>query len=668
MNAGGDQMFIFQGGSWVNPTTTNHDSYFDGSRFISAYNSRTTWAADGTTQQSNKYPKFSCFHYSPSTATDFSKYNGVVTSADQRTWIDRINNPANWVAYTSCANYNAGGINYRAGYTIPISAGGYSDGVWVGNKSTNWFDCDNWQSLVVPTRYINVTIPSTSLREASIDYTAPFSDDFNDTAYCNNLDINARKVAIENTRNSRLVAFGNVSIGVNGELDMSDGNDGTLDGHLILHGNWTNTRNDETYFKEGGSLVSFVGTGNQRINSGAPREPFYDIDVNKPSGILFLDKDVEVDKDGDMEGGRLSLVSGKIDLNARNLWISNDNENGIINHNINSYTYGGTLKRQVKASTIYDLPVGSAANYNLATVSIASGATIAGAPDYLDASFSTTISGTAPSITEGANNYNSLLDNGIWTIFPSSTFTGSYSVTLRGRGYTNGGKTNYTVLKRDNSSTAWGLYGTVGTSSEAAGVVTTNRTAITSFSDFAIGLFDILLPVDLLSFQVKPENNNSILTWRVSNEINMSNYTVEYSTDGKTFTEIGKVDAVNNKIYKFIHNSPANGINYYRLKMVDNDETHDFSNIETILFKSGTETTVVIYPNPAENLITLLSTDEIESIKIYDALSKEVLNTTINALDKTIDVSFLAKGAYILQIEMVDKSLFVKSKILLLSK
>jgi hypothetical protein len=659
MNAGGDQLFIFQGGSWVNPAGT-HDAYFDGSRFISAYNSRTTWVADGTTQQSNKYPKFSCFHYSPSTATDFSKYSGAITSADQRTWIDRINNPANWTAYTSCSNYNAGGINYRAGYTLPISAGGYSDGVWVGNKSTNWFDCDNWQSMVVPTRYINVTIPSTSLREASIDYTAPFSDDFNDTAYCNNLDINDRKVAIENTRTSRLVAFGNVTIGTNGELDMSDGNDGTLDGHLILHGNFTNSRNDETYFKEGGSLVSFVGTGNQRINTGAAIEPFYDIDINKPSGLVILDKDIEVDKDGDMEGGRISMVNGKIDLNSRVLWISNDNANGIINNNINSYTYNGILKRQVKASTTYNYPVGSASNYQLATLVIASGSSISGSPDYINGNFNAFVDGSAPLLTEGGYDYNSILNAGYWTFSPSSTFSGSYEVILNESGYSNGGAPRYTVLKRNSSASAWALPGTLGTWSEVGGVVTTNRTAINAFSDFAIGRGVAVLSVDLLDFKAKPVGKTAELTWKVANEKDFDNYTIEFSTDGMKFVEIGKVKAANLNTYKFIHNTPSVGVNYYRLKMINDDETYTFSNIEAVLISDKEDINILVYPNPAVNEISILSNSEIEFVKIYDALSREIINTEVNSLTKTLDISTLAKGTYVLMFEMVDKNQIVK--------
>ena len=45
-------------------------------------------------------------------------------------------------------------------YTVSPS-GTYIDGVWVGSKSTDWFDCGNWQTLQVPDETINVDINST---------------------------------------------------------------------------------------------------------------------------------------------------------------------------------------------------------------------------------------------------------------------------------------------------------------------------------------------------------------------------------------------------------------------------------------------------------------------------------------------------------------------------
>ena len=57
-----------------------------------------------------------------------------------------------------------------------------------------------------------------------------------------------------------------------------------------------------------------------------------------------------------------------------------------------------------------------------------------------------------------------------------------------------------------------------------------------------------------------------------------------------TSTQIAIVNAQDNSNtivnYQMIDNFPADGINYYRLKMVDNDGTFQYSNIINVNFKN----------------------------------------------------------------------------------
>ncbi|MBL0043225.1 MAG: hypothetical protein IPP33_02050 [Flavobacteriales bacterium] len=85
-----------------------------------------------------------------------------MTPATQRQWIINIDNPANWTApLGTCAVYASTGINYVAGYTLAMIAGGYQPGYWLGTYSTNWFDCKNWDDAEVPTTLTNVRIGQT---------------------------------------------------------------------------------------------------------------------------------------------------------------------------------------------------------------------------------------------------------------------------------------------------------------------------------------------------------------------------------------------------------------------------------------------------------------------------------------------------------------------------
>ena len=80
------------------------------------------------------------------------------------------------------------------------------------------------------------------------------------------------------SNNNVLEVFGDLLIDTSGVLDMDDSNSGTIDGQLLLHGNWTNNLTNDA-FEEGNGTVVFKGVTDQVINAVAPEgtEVFYDV-------------------------------------------------------------------------------------------------------------------------------------------------------------------------------------------------------------------------------------------------------------------------------------------------------------------------------------------------------------------------------------------------------
>lgn len=136
MNSNGDQIYFMQGGTWDNGGDgigQQNASYVNGT-ILFGFNTKTTWAADGTTQQSNLYPGLECFSMEPSGGTtDFIKYTGLLTPTDQKSWINRINDPSNWTSFANCTDYNSTAPDFASGYVIPITS--FFD-VEAGNDST----------------------------------------------------------------------------------------------------------------------------------------------------------------------------------------------------------------------------------------------------------------------------------------------------------------------------------------------------------------------------------------------------------------------------------------------------------------------------------------------------------------------------------------------------
>ncbi len=121
---------------------------------------------------------------------------------------------------------------------------------------------------------------------------------------------------------------------------------------------------------------------------------------------------------------------------------------------------------------------------------------------------------------------------------------------------------------------------------------------------FSFGLFGVVLPIKLVSFNAKVVEQGIETDWVTETEINNNYFSVERSTDGVKFESIARINGAGNSTkplsYSFIDTKPYRGISYYRLKQTDFNGTFEYSKIirvEYIVF--GDESDVLVYPNPA---------------------------------------------------------------------
>lgn len=138
-----------------------------------------------------------------------------------------------------------------------------------------------------------------------------------------------------------------------------------------------------------------------------------------------------------------------------------------------------------------------------------------------------------------------------------------------------------------------------------------------------------ILPVTLLEFVARLiQNQVAALNWSTINEVNTEKFGIEHSANGEDWNTLGVVNAVNlssRNGYDFTDLNPNNGINYYRLKMVDKDGNFTYSEIRIInIIKE--EKPFTISPNPATSVATLNFNSPINAaeISITDAQGKMV--------------------------------------------
>ncbi|RNI27514.1 T9SS C-terminal target domain-containing protein [Rufibacter immobilis] len=115
------------------------------------------------------------------------------------------------------------------------------------------------------------------------------------------------------------------------------------------------------------------------------------------------------------------------------------------------------------------------------------------------------------------------------------------------------------------------------------------------------------LPVELTSFNGNFANNAVKLTWSTASEKNNDYFTIERSTNGHEFTQIGQVKGNGNSqvalSYTFLDQQPVAGTTYYRLKQVDFDGAYEYSKMITVkaapsIQKMQRVNVTAVYPNP----------------------------------------------------------------------
>ena len=297
-----DDIYFMQGGTWVNDTA--HASTYSGNVLYGWTESGwqttvglglcngTSGDPDNCTAWSTLYPGMECFSTIAPTGDGFVKFNdpdAVDFSSTNRgkfDWIALINDQTNWSSFANNTSYNAGGFNYRGSCTnVFIDTDIYVNGKWSGRKDNNWFNCENWDTLIVPDETVDVQIGSSSfVPHPVVDATAPFANYLNFIAKTKNLTITDKKVEIVGNINNKLEVHGDLLISntvANSALDMNDGNNLTPDGQLYLYGNWTNNKDNDA-FDEGNGTVHFLGTTNQIINAVTPlgTESFYNVNLD----------------------------------------------------------------------------------------------------------------------------------------------------------------------------------------------------------------------------------------------------------------------------------------------------------------------------------------------------------------------------------------------------
>ena len=161
------------------------------------------------------------------------------------------------------------------------------------------------------------------------------------------------------------------------------------------------------------------------------------------------------------------------------------------------------------------------------------------------------------------------------------------------------------------------------------------------------------LPVRLVGFKVAKESSTALLSWMTTSEENSKLFDVERSSDAKQWAKIASVPASNNSTqtqrYSATDFKPLNGVNYYRIRMVDNDFTFAYSPIRSTEF--GGKSGIDIYPNPVRESFRINTSEwsDVKKVTIFNPTGNQVY-TSGSTPQSVVNVQSLPSGLYIVKI------------------
>jgi hypothetical protein len=188
---------------------------------------------------------------------------------------------------------------------------------------------------------------------------------------------------------------------------------------------------------------------------------------------------------------------------------------------------------------------------------------------------------------------------------------------------------------------------------------------VTGFSGFFLTSSGTTLPLTLLSFTGQRQENNVLLDWTTTHEIDVSRFEVQRSTVTDGFTTIATMPDIGDHHYTYTDAGVQDIPYFYRLRVVDLDGNYTYSRI--IAIEGAADALgMTLFPNPATDHVTIQhpAGDASARIRLLDMTGRVVRTVTPDAhsLQTSIILNGLAAGIY--QVQWSDSSHIIASSLL----
>lgn len=335
--------------------------------------------------------------------------------------------------------------------------------------------------------------------------------------------------------------------------------------------------------------------------------------------------------------GFLTLTNGVLFTSAANMLIMPDNFATVNGGSTASYIDGPVRKI---GNNAYTFKVGRGGVYSPVTIT---------APDANTDAF------TCEYKRESATALGAIAVAGIfrvsnceyWELEETADAGAANSISVTVGWYSNSGCGNwdyisdYTGLRLVHfNGTVWdALAGTAGSPVGDNTTGTITRTAVTTFSPFALGSAiddDNALPVNFSDVKAFEKGTGVQIEWTNLTEKDLVNYIVERSANGRDFTAIAQVAPRSNQAdkesYTSFDPSPMAGANFYRIKVLEIDGKVIYSKLLKVDIGRITKG-ISLYPNPVAGKEVTIGFSAIKgqyTLRIINAAGQELFTQRLS--------------------------------------
>ena len=435
-----------------------------------------------------------------------------------------------------------------------------------------------------------------------------------------------------------------------GTLTMSD--------TISIRGDWTYS-NGTVDLTTNSTTVAFTKGGNIDAEA-ASTLTFYNLEFTANNQSTTLQGNLTVSniltlgsQRVTLNGNTLSLTNnslGALDNTSGRIISESTDNSGIVSWNVGSVTGSYVIPFYSSSGTsiplTFQLTAGDAGTVSMSTYG--TGADNTPFPTTPDAVTHLDNLGT------GADNSANCVDR-FWQIDkdgPSGTATITFT-------YANAERpaNGETDLRAQRWATGSGWQTALAGQSSDASANTVTVSGVTEFSPWTLSLDAQPLPIELVNFDAYWEGDKVRLWWSTATEINNDYFTIERSSDGRSFaplfTRKGAGHSAEKRDYEEIDSNPSAGVNYYRLKQTDFDGVFSYSPLAVVNPIFSKKSSFQLFPNPTSGPLTL-SGGTIVGIELVNTSGERIPVSFVQGTDPSsyqVQLGNLVPGYYTLLIQ-----------------